>query len=532
MKKKQENSYETIPLYISLIALVSTVGFGVVRGAVALKMYTPENLDTINLGLSISGAVVLLGVLIYAIIAPGAIVRFLSGRQVRYGSNALLMVLAFSGIVIVVNYLVYKNPGKPWDMTEDKQNTLSPEMVTALQSLPVKMTATAFYSQTPRETTQQLFENMRSNSKGNFDYGFVDPINSPLQARAAGITGDGKILLELAGRKEIAAYADETEILRAMVKLLNPEARTVYFLEGHGERVLNGSDPTAFGLVRETLKGKNYTVKSLNLLADSLIPEDAKAIIIAGPIQPLSSNEVSLLMNYALHGGSLIIMEDPLPFTDFGDQPNPLAESLERNWGIRIRNDFVVDGSNQQGWWMAVGAVPDLTHPITRTMNLPPLMPYTRSIEFSSQPEGVIQTALMQTNPTAQSWGETDFTILESDAGSISLDPEVDTPGPVILAAAAEISGQGRVVVIGSSKFATDEEFSNYGNGDLFVNSVDWAVGNTVSVDITTRSPTERTLKVVNQGWWLAIILGSVCILPGLVLAGGIASYVIRRRRG
>ena len=532
MKNKRTNRNVVIPLYVSLAALLSTVGFGLAWGGATMNMYILDNLDPIELGFSISAAVTLLGALFYVILAPRAVLQFLGGRQVRYGSNALLMILAFIGIVAVVNYLVYSNPGEPIDMTEDKQNTLSPEMTSALQNLPGKMTATAFYNQTQKDSTQRLFENMRANSKGNFEYRFVDPDTSPLEAKTFGVTGDGKIVLELNDRSEIAAYADETEILRAMVKLLNPQARTIYFLEGHGERDINGSDPASFNLARQTLEGKNYTVKSLNLLADNRIPEDAKAIIIAGPIQPLSLNETSLLMNYALGGGSLVIMEDPLPFTDFGDKPDLLLESLERNWGVRLRNDFVVDGNNSQAWYAAVGAVPDLTHPITRAMNLSPVMPYTRSIEFSSQPEGVIQTALMQTNPTAQSWGETDFTVLKSSAASVSFDPAVDTLGPVILAAAAEQPGKGRVVVIGSSRFASDEVFDAYGNGDLLVNSVDWAVGDTVSVDITTHPPTERTLKMTGQFQWLAIILGAVCILPGLVLAGGVASWISRRRRG
>jgi len=60
--------------------------------------------------------------------------------------------------------------------------------------------------------------------------------------------------------------------------------------------------------LRETLENKNYTVKTLNLLADNRIPDDAKAVIIAGPMQPLSPAEVGLLNKYAQQGGALIII--------------------------------------------------------------------------------------------------------------------------------------------------------------------------------------------------------------------------------
>ena len=53
---------------------------------------------------------------------------FLTGRQVRHGSNALIMLVAFVLILVVVNAIVYQNPIQ-WDWTEDKQNTLAPETI-------------------------------------------------------------------------------------------------------------------------------------------------------------------------------------------------------------------------------------------------------------------------------------------------------------------------------------------------------------------------------------------------------------------
>lgn len=533
MNKQQNDLYLKIPLIVSLIALVAAVGLLLVKGTMALNMFTPENPETINLALSISAALAVIGVAVYAMLAPDAVRNFLSGRQARYGSNALVMILAFAGIILAANYLAIKNPKTLVDMTEDKQNTLSPEMVSALENLPEKINATAFYTaQMPRDTALQLLENMKANSKGNFDYRFVDPDSAPLEAKNAGVTGDGKIVLEMGGRKEIAVYADQTEMLRAMSRLLNPEERTVYFLAGHGEHDINGTDQNAISRARETLESKNYTVKTLNLLADNRIPEDARVVIVAGPLQPLTASEVGLLNAYTRRGGAVVIMEDPLPFTDFGEQADPLAESLERIWGIRLRNDFVVDTASTT-IQNAIGAN-YANHPVTRAMTLFTIFPLARSLEFSTQPEGITQTPLVQTSPEAQSWGETDFTPLQGEnTTSVQLDPETDTPGPVILVAAGEnIQTGGRVVVIGNSLFITDEGFDAYGNGDLFVSAVDWAAGDDNPVDITIHEATQRTFMPPGQLQWLAILLGSVCILPGLVLAAGVAAWLSRRRRG
>jgi hypothetical protein len=166
MNNPQQNRYTKIPLIVSLIGLVATLLLALAKGAMALNMFTPANPGTINLALSISAAVIILGLAVYAMLAPDAVRAFLSGRQARYGSNALILILAFVGIVFVANYLAFNNPVKLADMTEDKQNTLSPEMITALQNLPGKMTATGYFSpQTPRDTAQQLFDNMKANSQ-------------------------------------------------------------------------------------------------------------------------------------------------------------------------------------------------------------------------------------------------------------------------------------------------------------------------------------------------------------------------------
>jgi ABC-type uncharacterized transport system involved in gliding motility auxiliary subunit len=533
MNNPQPNRYIKIPLILSLVGVIALILSALVKGAMALNMFTPENPDSITLALSISGAITILGLMVYAMLAPDAVRIFLSGRQARYGSNALVLILAFVGIIFVANYLAFNNPKDLVDMTEDKQNTLSPEMVTALVSLPAKMTGTAYYSQTPSDEAQQLLENMKTNSKGNFDYRFVDPVANPLAAKSDGVTGDGKIVLGMGGRKEIADYADETEILRAMNRLINPEARTVYFLTGHGERDTNASGATGMRRAFETLKNKNYTVKTLNLLAENNIPADARAIIIAGPTQPLSIGEVGTLNQYTQRGGALIIMEDPVPLTDFGDLPDPLAESLERVWGIRLRNDFVIDTASTT-YQNAIGASYSPTHPVTNAMTLVSILPLARSIEVSSQAsESIILTPLVQTDPNSQAWGETDFTALEESSASVGLDPVADTAGPLILVVAGEnLTNAGRVVVFGNSVFATDDGFDAYGNGDLFVNAVDWAAGDDTPVDITIRPATQRTFNAPSQITWIAILLGSVCILPAMVLGAGIAAWISRKRRG
>ena len=522
--------YSIVALVFALLACIATFFLGIMRGLSSMQLFSGIEVQDLNRYLLVSAGLIILGVAAYAIMEPDRVRRFLTGRQARYGSNALVMSIAFLGILIVGNVLAYQNPRTLLDLTEDKSNTLSPELASALETLPENVQATGFFSQnSSTESAEQLLSNIKANSNGKFDYTFINPDRDPQAARNAGITGDGKILLQMGEQKEIVAFASETEILKGLLRLLNPGSNVIYFLTGHGERDIEQGGESAVTRAKGTLESKNYTVQTLNLLAENEIPEDASVIVIAGPLQPVSENEVNLLKDYLANGGSLIVMQDPTPLTEFGDAADPLADMLTQDWGITFNNDIVIDLNSPQPT-TAVAAYYDSYHPVTVNMNrLAAYFPYTRSLNMSGSVEGATLTPLIQTNE--RSWGETDFESL-SGGGQVGLDAE-ETPGPLTLAIAGENNTTGgRVVVFGTSSFAVDQIFDAYGNGDMFVNSVDWAAEQEDLANITPKTPTERTFNVPSQFQWIMILLGSVFIIPGLVVLAGVSTWLSRRRQG
>jgi ABC-type uncharacterized transport system involved in gliding motility auxiliary subunit len=528
MAKKQKNPsarYAFIGLILSLLACISTGLVGLVKGLEALKVFTPQNPETLTLALQISIALIVVGLSAYALMAPDQIRRIFTGRQARYGSNAFILALAFLGILFVANYIVYQNP-KSWDLTEDKSHTLASETLQALATLPENVNAIAFYSTgLSSADAETLLSDFKANSNGKFDYRFVDPDLDPLAAREAGITGDGKILLVMGERREIASSGTENELTRTLIRLINPTPRAVYFLEGHGEPTLD----SGFSIARSTLESKNYTVSSLNLAVTNEVPADALSIVIGGPKKPLTNQEVFLLKQYVDAGGSLVVMEDPLPFTEFGTSRDPLAEYLSSDWSISLNKDIVIDLVNSQNPFQAVSSQYSGTHPITQNMtdNYFVILPQARSISFGAPQENITATALILTSEN--SWGETNLVEGETPA----YDEGVDLAGPLNLAASADNSvTEGRVVVFGNVVFATNDAFDAYGNGNIFVNSVDWAAEQEDLINITPRTPITRSFIPPTSVALVIILIGSIFIVPGLVVAAGISAWVSRRRRG
>jgi len=532
MAKKRTSSwrYSIIGLILAVIGCVATAGLGIVRGSVALGLYTPARPESLTQWIAISAGVLVLGLALYAVLNPAGVRRFLTGRRARYGSNALIMSLAFIGILVVANWLVFQNP-KKFDLSEGKQHTLAPETIQALDTLPEKVTAIAFYSsQYPADTAKSLLTDFKSNSKGKFDFRFVDPNADPVLARQFGITGDGKIVLLMGEMKEIASYADENTLTQAMIRLISPQARVVYFLTGHGEPDLQASDTTSMLRARQTLESKNYTVEELNLAASNKIPDDAKAVIIAGATHPLLPQEISQLSGYVGKGGSLIVLADPTPFTNLDEAKDPLAAYLQNEWAITLQNTVVIDLTSNQPF-NAISASYSSTALITSRTTSLTIMPKARSLGIGTTlPKDVTVTPLILTSQ--QSWGETDLANLQSSQ-EISFDETTDIPGPLTLAAAADNSStKGRVVVFGNSTFARNEGFDAYANGEIFTNAVDWAAQETDLINITPRTPVTRTFNPPGQLGFISILLASVFLIPGLVLVAGISSWLARRRQG
>jgi ABC-type uncharacterized transport system involved in gliding motility auxiliary subunit len=284
--------------------------------------------------------------------------------------------------------------------------------------------------------------------------------------------------------------------------------------------------------VNSTLTAKNYTVKTLNLLTTAKIPDDALAIIVAGPTNPLSQQEIDLIKAYQEKGGSLVYLAEPRSINQFGKAPDPIDTYLEKEWGIKLDDDLVVDPTSQ---YAAMPIVQNFgSHPITQKMNnqLALAMPTARSVETGTAPSGVTLTKLAQTN--SQAWGETDLQSIQS--GKVQPDGGKDIIGPVNLAVSGENSNtHARVLVVGDSDFASSMNpggYNSLGNGDFILNGIDWTAAQDNLISLTAHQTTQRFLAPPQTYTFGLILLGSVFLLPGLVVIAGVTVWIQRRRRG
>ena len=528
--KNDPRRFAPLGLVLSGLGFLTVIGILIVRAFAAFGLYTPPDAELLTRILIIGVAVFVVGFAIYTLLDPERVRKTLTGRQARYGSNAFILFVASTGVLVVANVLAQQYPQR-WDVTEDKQHTLAPETIQALGSLPESVHATAFYSaRLNRDTAAQLLEDYKTNSNGSFDYQFMDPDSNPVLLKQLGITGDGKILLQMGDAQEIVTIASERELTNGLIRLLNPEKPVLYFLTGEGEHDTQTPGNGAYTRVRQVLESKNYVVKTLNVQAENAIPEDARVLVVAGPLVPFTENSVALIKNFLDNGGNLLYLANPVPLTKFGDEPDLLGEYLASDWGITLNNDIVVDTNSPSSPFFAVGAQYS-SHPITDKMQgVAAIFPYSRSITVDTENAYASPTPLVFT--IDQSWGETDFDALQSQQ-AISFDEGADLLGPMTLAAAAENNtNNSRAVVFGSSSFAQDDNFDFSGNGDMFINAVDWVAEQESLINLTTNTPQDRTFNPPGSLQFILTIISAVCIIPLVIIVAGVSAWVTRRRRG
>lgn len=495
---------------------------GLLTFALALTIYLLTRELDLRVEVLLGAGVVLLA--LAAVARPEMIRTALTGRTVRYGSNMGVFIAAFIGILALLNFVSDRHHRR-LDLTEMSEFTLSPQTVQILSNLaePVKITA-FFVEADPRRQNLEdlLIEYAYQTDK--IDYEFVDPDLEPFVAQQYGITSYGTIVFESAGRRQDIFGIDEQDLTGAIVKVRRETQKVVYFLTGHGERDPSGYDQSGYSEVRDALERDNYVVNTVNLAISSTVPADASVLVVASPGSALLEQESEAITAYLGDGGKALIMQEP------GAEVN-LAEVLA-DWSVEYGDDVIIDPDRGLFGMDPLSPVVDRFTFSEITRDLPSVVistarSVTRTVE---QPENVSILALVESSDG--SWGETDFEALRRQEAQF--DPGQDTPGPLAMAMSVEVQGTGaeaagtRLVVCGDSDFGANSSLMLGGNGDLFLNAVNWLAEEEELISIRPRPPVSRTL-ILSPGEARFLQYSSLIFLPGVVVVVGAAVWWRRR---
>ena len=466
-----------------------------------------------------------------------------SGRKLKwaYGTNAIVSTVIFLMILVFIILIAQQKPLRV-DMTGTGAFTLSQQTQKILKTIKTPISIKVFISASgpgaqDKDKIKDLLNSYCYSSK-NIKYQFVDPDTHPQMTRSYGVKTYGTIVLEGYGKNQTVDTADEQNVTNALLKLQSKVQEKIYFMTGHGEHSLTADARDSFSVANSALEKDLYKVGEFNLLQRQDIPADADAVIIAGPQKPIPQREQQILAAYLARGGRVFLMLDPLVKTGM--------TNFLKGYGIEIGSDVVVDQLSRL--YGASPTVPVVTQygtsEITRNFTEPTFYPYARSVvPMKNPPAGIGLQTLAATSPSA--WADRNLEGLK--AGKAVFDKTKDLPGPVPLVLMATIQATqkpqaagkqlvaappektGKLVVSGNSLFAANSYFNQYGNGDFFLNTVNYLANETNLITIQRPGASKPLMLTNSQGtmiFWVVLIM-----IPLAVLLSGIAVYRIRRAK-
>lgn len=439
----------------------------------------------------------------------------------------LIFIILFLGIIGLLAWLSQRYSIDA-DWTATGRNTLNQATIKLLSRMdePVHVTAFARESQllNTRQTVQEFIGRYQKH-KDDMEITFINPDTAPDITRQMGITVDGELVVEYAGRKEHVQTLKEEVLTNTLQRLLRSGEQHVVFIGGHGERKPDGRANFDLGRFSQHLADKGIKTSTITLNETPQIPGDTAVLVIAGPQVEMLPGEIKLIEGYIKKGGNLLWLHDPGKL--FGLEP------VARQLGIRFIDGVVVDPTTQllgigDPSFALINRYND--HPMVRDFTFMSIFPQATAIEYQPQ-EGTEASEFLQT--VARSWAETG-----PIQGTISYDEDKEQLGPLTIGLAltrehkstGDKTRQQRIVVLGDGDFLSNAYLGNQGNQDLGYNIFNWLShdDNFIAIPVAVAPDRELTMSTT-MGISIALIF--LIILPLVLLASGVFIWLKRRKQ-
>ena len=291
--------------------------------------------------------------------------------------DILIKIAIIIGIIIAVN-VIAKRVFTRADLTKNKSYTLSPISKDIVSNLDDKLVVKAYFSNNLpppynnlRRQVQDILDDYRSYSGGNFNYEFLNPTSSgegegneldqeaqkygiqPVQIQAM---DNDKLEVKRAylglvflynGKQEVIPVVQSADNLEyeitSLIKKMNTEVkRKVGFVSGHGEIDIN-----KLNQVKQMLSDQ-YDVETIDLKTTGVVDPLIGALIIMGPKSAYSDGEKFKIDQFIMSGGNVAFLINKM-VPDFQQQMvigNIVTTNLDdmmSDYGIKINTDLIKD---------------------------------------------------------------------------------------------------------------------------------------------------------------------------------------------
>ena len=232
----------------------------------------------------------------------------LNKKYLRNGSYSTLLIVIFVAIVVVINMIVGKLPSKytQIDISDQQLYSIGDETKKVLNNLDKDVTIYQIaQSGSEDETISNLLQKYADESK-HVKVELKDPVVSPkfVSEYTSDQVSSNSLIVVCGDRNKVVNYNDmyestmdyntysyqttgfdgEGQITSAIAYVTTENLPVLYTLEGHGEKELDST-------IKEDIEKANMEIKTLNLISEGSVPDDAACLLIDSPSSDISEDE-------------------------------------------------------------------------------------------------------------------------------------------------------------------------------------------------------------------------------------------------
>lgn len=502
-----------------------------------------------------------------------------SARRIRFGSYHAGMTAIAAAAAILVNLIAAEVPSRytQIDTSGLQLSVLSDQTVEFLQGLTEDITLYYIVQDSTEDAYVARLLERYDDLSDHLTVEKKDPVQYPKftsQYTQETLT-DNSIIAVCGEKSRIISYNDmyetefnynyysydttgfdaEGQITSALAALEAEKTPRIYTLTGHGELTFGDS-------MKTSIEKENIEIDSLNLVTAEEVPEDADCLMLLSPTSDLSNEEAEKILDYLGSGGKAVIISD---YTGI-DMPN--LDSVMEQYGLELADGVVMEGDSSYYVQVPYYVVPDInstevsddlagkryvllaaaqgiqtSDEVRDEVEITPVL--TTSDQAYSKLEieqmttynkeegdldgpfdlGVIVTETVELEENEASEIETAGAETESSEETTETDAAIDS-------VRAAQTAQTKLAVFTSSALLDEsaDQMVSGGNSSLFLNTVSWMCGQSVSVSIPAKSLTMDYLTVTaaSGNFWSIVVTG---IIPGFCLLCGLTIWLRRRKR-
>ena len=470
----------------------------------------------------------------------------LNKKYLRNGSYSTLLIVIFVAIVVVINMIVGKLPSKytQIDISDQQLYSIGDETKKVLNNLDKDVTIYQIaQSGSEDETISNLLQKYADESK-HVKVELKDPVVSPkfVSEYTSDQVSSNSLIVACGDRNKVVNYNDmyestmdyntysyqttgfdgEGQITSAIAYVTTENLPVLYTLEGHGEKELDST-------IKEDIEKANMEIKTLNLISEGSVPDDAACLLIDSPSSDISEDEKTALLDYLENGGKAMV------FSDYTESTLSNFAAVLENYGVKAADGIVFEGDNQHyGMQMPYYLLPTINSTDasseTASSGYYIIMPYAQGIQkLDDVRDTVTVEDILTTSDSAYSKTNLQSETLEKEDG--------DVEGPFALGVSIkEDVGDGKKtqMIYYSSSYIMDSQMNQLvsgGNEKLVTESLNSMVSTeettTVSIPSKSLEVSYLTISDYDASFWKICTIG---LIPGIFLVAGFVIWFKRRK--